>query len=66
VAQSRVAAINAFLDTPILDTNERGGPLEPLKAWVRAQPEPAQIAASVIAVSFFAAICSSLFGLLLR
>lgn len=62
VAQSRVAAINAFLDTPILDTNERGGPLEPLKAWVRTEPEVAQVGASVVAVSFFAVTFGSAFG----
>jgi len=50
---SPLERLNAFLDTPILDTNVVGGPLEPLKSFARAEPEIAQIGASVVAVSFF-------------
>lgn len=56
-------AANAALDTPILDTNVRGGPLEPLKRWMRAEPELAQIAASIVAIAFF--ICTAKLGAVL-
>jgi len=62
LAQARLAAMNAFLDRPLLDTNERGGPLEPLKAWVRTDPETAQLAASVVAVTFFALLFKAAVG----
>lgn len=42
--------VNAFLDRPILDTNERGGPLEPFKKFARMEPEAAQLIASVLAI----------------
>ena len=45
--------LNAALDTPILDANERGGPLEPVKKFVRSEPEIAQVAASALALAFF-------------
>lgn len=54
-ARSPLDQINAILDTPILDANERGGPLEPVKRWIRAEPELAQVVASITALSFFAA-----------
>lgn len=36
--------LNALLDTPLLDTAERGGPLEPFKKFARTDPEKAQVA----------------------
>ena len=49
----RAKELNAALDTPILDANERGGPLEPVKKFVRSEPEIAQVAASALALAFF-------------
>ena len=54
--QRSARELNALLDTPILDANTRGGPLEPVKAFVRREPEVAQVAASVLALSFFFAL----------
>jgi pimeloyl-ACP methyl ester carboxylesterase len=51
-----IEQLNALLDRPIFDANERGGPLEPIKRFVRMEPEIASAAASVLAVSFFAAV----------
>jgi len=56
--------INAALDTPILDSNVRGGPLEPVKSFIRKEPEVAQVAASVLAVLFFGALTRAAIGLL--
>lgn len=53
---SPLAQLNAFLDRPLLDTSERGGPLEPFKRYARINPEEAQVAASVVAVVFFAGV----------
>ena len=55
-ATSPLDKLNAFLDTPILDTNTRGGPLEPLKRFARSEPELAQVGASATAVAFFAGL----------
>ncbi|KAJ1457645.1 Alpha/Beta hydrolase protein [Pelagophyceae sp. CCMP2097] len=52
-AQSPLDAFNAFLDTPLLDTNKRGGPMEPFKAFAREEPETAQVVASAFALAFF-------------
>ena len=52
--------LNALLDTPLLDTNVRGGPMEPFKKFARQQPEAAQAAASVVAVLFWFAIFRAL------
>ena len=59
-----VKELDAFLDTPILDPNERGGPLEPLKAFVRSEPETAQVAASVLALTFFFVLARGLVAVL--
>ena len=48
--------LNELLDKPILDTNVRGGPLEPFKRFARLEPETASIVASVVVISFFAAL----------
>ena len=50
VVPSPLERLNRFLDTPILDTNERGGPLEPFKRFARVEPEAARLVASVVAV----------------
>jgi len=55
--------VNALLDTPILDPNERGGPLEPVKAFVRSDPETAQVAASALALAFFFVLARGLAAL---
>lgn len=52
--------LNALLDTPLLDTNVRGGPLEPFKKFARVEPEAAQAAASVVAVLFWFAVFRAL------
>mmetsp|Transcript_84203 Transcript_84203/g.149186 ORF Transcript_84203/g.149186 Transcript_84203/m.149186 type:complete len:156 (-) Transcript_84203:135-602(-) len=48
--------INNFLDKPLLDTNERGGPLEPLKDFIRDDPQMGSVVMSGIAVAFFAVV----------
>ena len=53
---SALARLNAFLDRPILDTNERGGPLEPFKRFARQEPEAAQVVASAVVLGGFALI----------
>jgi hypothetical protein len=53
---SPLEQLNALLDRPILDTNVRGGALEPLKKLIRSEPELAQVLASVLALSFFGAV----------
>ena len=60
-----LARLDAFLDRPLLDTNVRGGPLEPFKRFARLEPELAQALASVIAVSFFALLGKLAFDLAL-
>ena len=55
-SSSPIDQLNAFLDRPLLDANERGGALEPLKKLIRAEPELAQVLASAFALSFFAAV----------
>lgn len=52
-ALSPLDKLNALLDTPLLDTAERGGPLEPFKSFARSDPEAAQVVASVAAVVFW-------------
>lgn len=54
--------LNAFLDRPILDTNVRGGPLEPFKRFARTEPELAGIIASVLAVAATGAFWKFLFS----
>lgn len=54
--RSLLQQLNALLDTPLLDTNVRGGPLEPFKKFARQEPEAAQAAASVVAVLFWFAV----------
>ncbi len=47
--------INAFLDTPILDANDRsdqGAVAETLKRFVRREPQIASIAFSAVVVAF--------------
>lgn len=56
--------LNAALDAPLLDANVRGGPLEPVKKWVRSEPELAQVAASVLALSFFFVLFRAFAGVL--
>lgn len=56
VESSMLDRLNAFLDRPILDTNERGGPLEPFKKFARQEPEMAQVAASTVAIGGFALV----------
>ena len=63
-AASPLDRLNAFLDTPILDTGVRGGPLEPFKRFARLEPELASAAASVLALSFFAVLGALLAQLL--
>ena len=53
---SPLAKLGEFLDTPILDTGVRGGPLEPFKRFARINPELAQTVASVAAITFFVLI----------
>ena len=45
------------------ETAERGGPLEPFKKFARTEPEQAQVAASVAALTFFAIFFRLVFGL---
>ena len=52
-ASDPLAQLNAFLDRPLLDTNVRGGPLEPFKRFARSEPEAAQVLASVVVVGAF-------------
>ena len=63
-ASSPLARLDVLLDTPLLDTNVRGGPLEPLKRAMRAEPELAQVGASVVAIAFFGVLGRLLVGLL--
>jgi len=62
-AQTPLQKLNELLDTPILDTGERGGPLEPFKKFARTEPEKAQVAASVVAVTFWLLLFRIVFGL---
>lgn len=62
-APNLVQTINQILDTPILDSNVRGGLLEPLKRVIRAEPELAQVAASILALAFFG-LCGKLLFIL--
>jgi hypothetical protein len=54
--QSPLARLNELLDRPILDTNERGGPLEPFKRFARQEPEAAQVVASAVVLGGFALV----------
>ena len=63
--QAQWQELNALLDKPILDTGERGGPLEPLKKFARTNPEQAQIGASVVAVLFWLGLAKVVGGLFL-
>jgi heme exporter protein B len=49
-SSSPLESLNSFLDRPFLDTNERGGAFEPLKKLIRAEPELAQVLASMLAL----------------
>ena len=62
-AGSPLEQINSFLDRPILDTNVRGGPLEPFKRFARTEPEVAQVIASVLAIVGIGAFWKLLFSL---
>ena len=62
-ARLKLDELNKLLDTPILDTAERGGPLEPFKKFARTEPEQAQVVASVAALTFFAIFFRLVFGL---
>ena len=62
-ARLQLDELNKLLDTPILDTGERGGPLEPFKKFARTEPEKAQVAASVAALTFWAILFRIVFGL---
>jgi pimeloyl-ACP methyl ester carboxylesterase len=55
-SSSPLESLNSFLDRPFLDTNERGGAFEPLKKLIRAEPELAQVLASMLALAFFGAV----------
>ena len=55
-AKNPLQQLNELLDKPILDTNVRGGPLEPFKRFARLEPEAASVIASVAALSFFAVL----------
>lgn len=55
-SSSPLESLNSFLDQPFLDTNERGGAFEPLKKLIRAEPELAQVLASMLALAFFGAV----------
>ena len=55
-SSSTLESLNSFLDQPFLDTNERGGAFEPLKKLIRAEPELAQVLASMLALAFFGAV----------
>lgn len=55
-SRSNVAEADvSFLDKPFLDVNEVGGPLEPLKEFIRDDPEgaPYVLGATTIAFGFF-------------
>lgn len=62
-SSSPLEQLNSFLDRPILDTNVRGGPLEPFKKFARMEPEAAQVIASVIAIFGIGAFWKALFSL---
>ena len=62
-SDSPLAKLGELLDTPLLDTGVRGGPLEPFKRFARLEPELAQGVASAAAIAFFALIGRALLAL---
>jgi len=60
---SPLERLDEFLDRPLLDTNIRGGPLEPFKQFARINPEEAQVVASVVVLGGFFVLGRLLVGL---
>jgi len=60
---SPLERLDEFLDRPLLDTNIRGGPLEPFKQFARVNPEEAQVVASVVVLGGFFVLGRLLVGL---